>query len=87
MKEKQKPNGKVTVLCEYKILHEGWEMDNDGWIVSDEDGMIWLKETSHERYYYQCGDDAVSALRETIKEHEDVIKGQKKALSLLQATQ
>jgi hypothetical protein len=34
-------------IFRFKIMHSGWELDNEGWIVEHEDGRRELRTTSH----------------------------------------
>lgn len=36
-----------SVICRATILHEGWEMDNVGWVVRMANGTIQTFTTSH----------------------------------------
>ena len=83
MNNTEKPQEPLTILCQYKILYDGWEMDNEGWIVSDSKGDIWLKETSHCSDFFLRGDKAVASLTETIQTHERAIQSQQEALAIL----
>lgn len=47
------------------ILKEGWEMDNEGWVVELEDGSLAAYTTSHGGVYEWTLDEAVSSLEET----------------------
>ena len=35
------------VVLHFKILREGWEMDNSGWIIRGNDGKCYCVFTSH----------------------------------------
>jgi hypothetical protein len=42
------PDCKHTIH-KFTVLHEGWEMDNKGWVIECEDGARHLVLTSHGR--------------------------------------
>ena len=39
--------GELKTIFEFRILHDGWEMDNRGWITENEHGIKTLMGTSH----------------------------------------
>ena len=65
------------VLETFVILHEGWEMDNQGFIL--EDGTVWT--TSHGKLYQMEVGEAV----ENIKELSTSLAGWSRALEVLLA--
>lgn len=64
-----------------RVLHDGWEMDNEVWVEEDESGKKLLKTTSHGGEY---GMD-IAELKEKIAETEISLCGLRKALKLVEA--
>jgi len=40
-----------TFIYHFQVLHKGWEMDNDGWIVEDKTGLRHAVLQSHGLLY------------------------------------
>ena len=60
--------GKVTaVLHTAKLLHDGWEMDNQGWIVELEDKRQIALTTDHGEVCVWTKEEAEEKLAETEK--------------------
>lgn len=66
----------VEIIHHFTILHKGWEMDNDGWIVSRSDGTLHYLTTSHGGWRIGTADDLIAVRKET----EESLNGIKKAL-------
>ena len=66
-------------IYEFTILHEGWEMDNKGWIEQQPDGTLKLITTSHGRQYTM----SYHELKEKIIETETSLKGLRRAMELM----
>jgi len=69
------------VLHQFKVLHLGWEMDNEAWIAKNKKGRSVLLMTSHGGLY-DYGQD-ISELHGKIRETRDVLAGLKKAVALI----
>lgn len=59
-----------SVLLNIPILHDGWEMDNEAWIVEMEDGSIKAITTSHGNPYHMDLEEAEEKLNETVNSAE-----------------
>ena len=64
-----------NIIHEFTILHEGWEMDNLGWVMDD--GRIYT--TNHGG---EC-EMPRQALLHKIKETKDSLRGLEKALWIM----
>ena len=67
-----------TVLHTATLLHNGWEMDNHGWIVEFEDGQQAALTTNHGGVYPWTRQEAEEKLAETEASAASI----RKALSL-----
>ncbi len=67
------------ILLTFPVLHRGWEMDNDAWLVEMADGSRQLFYTSHGGVYPMKRGN----LKKKIAEYESVIKLSKEALEML----
>jgi hypothetical protein len=47
MNEKRADLKDYTIVHTFRILHEGWEMDNEGWIARNKKGELVLLMTNH----------------------------------------
>ena len=65
---------KLKVISEFLILHEGWEMDNQGWVL--EDGS--LRATNHGGLYVMDQRELEGFLRTT----KEVVTGLEDAVAL-----
>jgi len=63
----------------FKILHDGWEMDNEGWIIEHRDGRKELKTTNSGG---EC-DMSLVALEKKIIETQDSLNGLIKAREMI----
>ena len=70
---------KLKLLYEFTILHKGWEMDNRGYIVTDQYNKNLIILTSHENFYI----GKKNQLEEKLLEYRKVIKETEEALVLL----
>lgn len=52
----------MTRIFEFRILHDGWEMDNAGWITEDETGRK-LYTTGHGQEYEMPRDELSSLIQ------------------------
>ena len=50
----------LKIIYEFTVLHNGWDMDNKGWITQD--GRVWL--TDHGALY-SADETEISSLIET----------------------
>lgn len=65
-------------ILEFRVMYCGWEMDDLGWIVEDDDGEKKILLTSHGQEYIAEPDE----LLDSIAEYQDVIEETKQALAL-----
>ena len=61
------------------ILHEGWEMDNEMWVLESHNGLRSAYTTNHGS---ECG-MTINDIDDAIKEAQDSIDGLAKAKELL----
>ena len=61
------------------ILHEGWEMDNEMWVMEDKNGSRTSFTTNHG---CECR-MSISDINDAIKDAQDSIDGLEKAKELL----
>ena len=66
-------------IFRFKILHAGWELDNEGWIIEHEDGRRALRTTSHTS---EC-EMPLRELEEKIIETQESLDGLLKAKTLM----
>jgi len=69
----------VKRIFEFTILHEGWEMDNDGWVTEDEKGVHELHTTNHGMATTMTKGELIGAIKET----RDCLEGLLKAAELM----
>jgi len=67
------------VIYRFRILYDGWELDNEGWIVEDEKGKRTLRSTSHGTEF----DWNKEGLIEKIVETQASLDGLKQAYKLM----
>jgi hypothetical protein len=67
------------VVMRFAVLWEGWEMDNEAWVMERPDCSRYLVMTNHGARYMAMPSD----LRERIAEYEKVLADSRKALALL----
>lgn len=61
----QKKFGKIVkIIAKATVLHIGWEMDNECWLVEMSDGKLELFTTNHGGFYHMCDEDLQDAIRE-----------------------
>lgn len=65
-------------IFRFKILHAGWELDNEGWII-EQDGRRELRTTSHTS---EC-EMSLRELEEKIIETQESLDGLLKAKTLM----
>lgn len=63
----------------FTVLYEGWEMDNEAWVVEDQAGNRWIETTSHGSKYVAT----VEEFRQKAKEYKTVLDQTEKALELV----
>lgn len=73
------PDGVKRKLFKFKVMHCGWECDDDGWVVEMKDGSKALVMSSHNHLYVAEPAD----LEKKIAEYEKVLGASRKALKLL----
>lgn len=66
-------------IFRFKVLHAGWELDNEGWIIENEDGRRELRTTSHTN---EC-EMPVRELEEKIIETQESLDELLKAKTLM----
>lgn len=77
---KAKGYGEVKeIIHRFTILHSGWEMDNDGWVVKMADGSLKEFTTCHGSL---CPWD-IRGIEDKINETADSLKGLREALDIL----
>lgn len=54
-------------IYEFKILHAGWEMDNNGWITENDFGLLDMHTTNHGSDEVMSKDYLFSKIDETEK--------------------
>lgn len=64
--DQSKVPGYKSTLFHFKVLYEGWEMDNDAWVVELENGERALVATSHGSTYVA----RPAEFREKLSEYE-----------------
>jgi hypothetical protein len=69
----------LTKIHTARVLHDGWEMDNELWIMESKEGVRSVHTTSHGSEYVTD----VSEIDDAIEEAQDSIDGLKKAKELL----
>lgn len=65
----------------FRILRDGWEMDNEAWIARNKKGKLVLLMTSHGGLY-DYGRD-VSELHEKLEKTKRSVAGIKQAIALI----
>jgi hypothetical protein len=73
------PEGVKRALFQFKVMHCGWECDEDGWVVEMDDGSRALVLMNHMHLYVA----EPSELSEKLAEYERVAADTNKALSML----
>jgi hypothetical protein len=66
----------VEILHEATILHEGWEMDNRGWIVKLEGGEVRALTTSHGGPYLWTKEELEGQIEVTRRSLDSLLKAQ-----------
>ena len=66
-------------IYEFRILHDGWEMDNRGWIAEDDKGKKFLMTTNHGRTVPL----KVQEIHDKIHETRKSLAGLKEALKII----
>jgi len=69
----------VKTIFEFRILHDGWEMDNRGWITENDNGLKTLMGTSHGGAKKMT----IKELHEKIHETRNSLAGLKQALKIM----
>lgn len=72
------PNYRRT-LFHFKVMHCGWECDEDAWVVELKDGSRALVTTSHCSTYVASADE----FKEKLGEYEAVAASTRKALEMV----
>lgn len=70
--------GFKRTLFHFKVLHEGWEMDNDAWVVELKDGSRTLVSTSHGGTYVTQAD----FFEDKVAEYRSVLAATEQALAM-----
>ena len=69
------------ILAEYECLHNGWEMDNEGFVaIRKSDSVLVLLESDHGRFQEYSGDDAVKKLTDWIQMYSNTVRSVKEAM-------
>lgn len=71
--------GYAKLLLTFRVLHDGWEMDNEGRVYEGAEGKRFLVLTNHGGEYRA----ELSALDEKIAEYKAVLADSEKARALL----
>lgn len=66
------------IICRFKVLHSGWEMDGDGFIVERDDKRNIVL-TNHSNPYIS----SIEELGKKISEYKEVIQATSRAIHLL----
>ena len=69
------------IVHTFRILHNGWGSDNEGWIAKNEKGTLVLLMTSHGSLY-DYGKD-ISELHDKLVETRESVAGIKKAIAIM----
>jgi uncharacterized protein YlzI (FlbEa/FlbD family) len=67
------------ILYEFKIMYEGWQLDEIGYVVKMENGKKAIVETDHGMPVLS----SIQNLQDKIKEYESAIKGTQKAIKIV----
>lgn len=73
--------GDFEIIHHFTIMHKGWEMDNDGWIVKDHSGKLRFLTTSHGRHYFSD----LGEIEHIISQAQEAIDGAIKAKAFISA--
>lgn len=73
------PEGVKRKLFAFKVMHCGWECDEDGWVVEMEDGSRALVLMNHMSLYVA----KPSELRKKLTEYKKVAAATEKALAMV----
>lgn len=68
------------ILAEYECLHNGWEMDNEGYVARKKDGSIVVLESSHGAFSEYTGDTAVKKLNDWLQMYSNTMIGVRDAM-------
>ena len=71
----------VRTLFHFRVLHEGWEMDNSAWVIELADGSRAIATTSHGSPAYIVRD---AEMTEKVAEYEEVLAETRKALAMVE---
>ncbi len=66
------------VLHQFPVLHNGWEMDNDGWVVTDRGRPRLVMSTHGGKYFIMAAE-----LVEKIAEYQKAMAETQEALALI----
>lgn len=69
------------ILFTFRILHDGWEMDNEAWVARNKKGKLVLLMTSHGGLY-DYGRD-VSELHAALEQTKRSVVGIRQAIALI----
>lgn len=69
------------IVFTFRILYDGWEMDNEAWIARNKAGELVFLQTDHGSLW-DCGKD-ISFLHGAVKETRDSLAGLKKAIRMM----
>jgi len=79
--DKDKVPGFKLILHHFKVLHDGWEMDNDAWVVERQDGSRAIVTTNHGGTYVA----EPKEFEDKAAEYRSVLDGTLAALALVAA--
>jgi len=71
---------KDKVIFTFRVMHDGWEMDNVAWVMERPDGTRYLQMTSHGDKF----EVPVARLEDKIDEYRSVLAKSERAWALLQ---
>ena len=69
------------IIHTFKIMHVGWELDNEGWIAKNKKGELVFLITSHGDLRDQGKD--ITELHEKLVEAKEYLAGLKLAINLM----
>jgi len=72
------PNKNKTVF-RFRILHDGWDSDNEGWVEQDDSGEYKIYSTNHDQIYEMDKKE----LEAKLFEYQSVVLGTYKALNFI----
>jgi len=59
-------NNKNKTVFHFRILHDGWDMDNEGWVEQDEHGQYKVFTTNHGKIVEMTRDELIAKILEVL---------------------